>query len=151
MNRIKVKNNSRDLFRDVFSPMIFSDFFSPMSGGHSDFHSDVSEADFRPFSNISETDEELNVVISLAGYDKKDVSIDIKNGILTVSGGMEEMESKEGEKFFRREIRTGKFSISVKVGEKVDSSKAVAKMDAGLLTITFPKLKSELPRKIEVK
>lgn len=150
MNSIKVKQNNRDLFRDVFSPMIFSDFFSPLNGRSFNMNDGI-ESGFRPLSDISETDESLNVSLSLAGYDKKDISIDIKEGVLTVSGEKLRDEEVKDERILRKEIRTGKFNFSVNIGEKVDSSKATATMDKGMLDISFPKAKSAMPRKIEVK
>jgi HSP20 family molecular chaperone IbpA len=72
-------------------------------------------------------DEKANSVTAsfdLPGMQKKDVSIDIHNNILSVSGDTKETTEREEEGYALRERRYGKFSRSLSLphGTKVGCS-----------------------------
>jgi HSP20 family protein len=72
-------------------------------------------------------DEKANTVTAsfdLPGMQKKDVSIDVHNNILSVSGEMKGTTEREEEGYTLRERRYGKFSrlLSLPQGTKVGCS-----------------------------
>jgi HSP20 family molecular chaperone IbpA len=91
-------------------------------------------------------DKENNLVIAtfeLPGMKKENVSIDVRQEQLTVSGEVSvSSETKEGD-YTVRERRSGKFSRSVKLPKGVKPEDINAKMENGLLSVTFPATQSE--------
>ncbi|KAF8498183.1 HSP20-like chaperone [Russula emetica] len=109
---------------------------------------------FRPRMDIHH-DEKANtatVTFNLPGMQKKDVSIDIHNNILTVSGQTEEETTKrDAEGFVLRERQHGKFSRSLSLPQGTKNEDVKASMANGVLDITFPKSVPETtPSKITI-
>lgn len=140
-----IKNNNRDLFKDLFSPFVMNGF--PQAWGENG----ENKMEFIPSANIKETDKEFVITLSLPGLNKEQVEIDVKEDLLTVKGAYAETEEVEGETYHRKEILNGKFQRSFRMGNKVNFSKVEATFNNGLLTITLPKKEEEKVKKIAIK
>jgi HSP20 family protein len=89
-----------------------------------------------PRIDIDETDKEVRVTAELPGLDDKDVSLEIANGVLSISGEKKlELEDK-ARRFSERYY--GRFERRIPL-EHVDEDKASAAFKNGVLTITVPK------------
>lgn len=114
-------------------------------GGLSLFDDAFSLSDFfnagpdRCLAPVSVVESEKTIVVSaeVPGVDKKDIKIDYKDHVLTISG---EKNIEKQEKGYS-EIQYGKFSRSIQLHSDVDFDKASAKQNNGVLTITLPKSK----------
>ncbi|KAI0277178.1 small heat shock protein [Russula aff. rugulosa BPL654] len=108
---------------------------------------------FRPRMDIRH-DEKANSVTAtfdLPGMQKKDVSIDIHNNILSVSGETKGTAEKEEEGFTLRERRYGKFSRSLSLPQGTKNEDIRASMNNGVLEVTFPRSVPETtPSKINI-
>ena len=98
--------------------------------------------------DVRETDENVVVEAELPGFDKKDVSVALENGILTIQARREE-EAKEGEHHLR-ERRFTRVARSFTLPSTVDEDNVDAQLEEGVLTLTMRKKESVRPRKIEV-
>ncbi len=90
----------------------------------------------------TETDYELN--IELAGYGKEDVTIDLKEGYLTIEAKKSQAE-KEGEDKKRKYVLRERFSSvsrSYYVGE-VKKESIKARFENGVLNVSIPKEQPE--------
>jgi HSP20 family protein len=89
-----------------------------------------------PQIDVDENDKELRVTAELPGLEEKDVSVEMANGVLSISGEKKsETEDKDrrfGERYY------GRFERRIAL-EDVDESKAQASFKNGILTITIPK------------
>ncbi|KAI0658875.1 HSP20-like chaperone [Cubamyces menziesii] len=107
----------------------------------------------RPRVDVHE-DKEKNLVTAtfeLPGINKQDVSIDLRNNVLTVSGESKAESEKSENGYVVRERRYGRFVRSLPVPEGVKPEEIKAAMENGVLTITFPRLTPEQqPKKITV-
>jgi HSP20 family protein len=106
-----------------------------------------------PKVNISEIDKKIIVTANVPGIKTDDISVEISDNILTISGKVEK-ESKEenkNEKYYRYEREFGSFSRSFSLPNKVDENKIEAETKNGVLTITLPKLEIEEKKKIQIK
>lgn len=99
-------------------------------------------ADWMPEIDVSETDKEITVKANIAGYEPKDIDVEIENGVLTIQGDMEKEEEKKGKKFYRKERRTGSFHRQIAL-PPVFEDKAKCKAKNGTITITIPKKQIE--------
>jgi HSP20 family protein len=101
--------------------------------------------------DMYQTDKDVVVKATLPGVDAEDVEISVSGDILTMKGEhSEEEEVNEGD-YIHRERRIGTFSRSVALPVPVDSNKADAVFDKGVLTVTLPKKEAAKPKKIKAK
>ncbi|KAF7796910.1 hypothetical protein EIP86_008095 [Pleurotus ostreatoroseus] len=107
----------------------------------------------RPRMDIHE-DAEKNAVTAtfeLPGLKKEDVSIDVQNDVLTVSGESKISEERDENGYAVRERRYGKFSRSIPLPKGVKGEEIKAAMENGVLSVTFPKTTPEqTPKKITI-
>jgi HSP20 family molecular chaperone IbpA len=57
---------------------------------------------------------------------------------------------KEGETYLRQEREMGNFQRNFQLPFQVDSKKIEARYEKGILQITLPRLKEDLPKKIKI-
>ena len=74
---------------------------------------------------------------------KEDVTIDLQNSRLIVSGEAKFSEEKEENGYVVRERRSGKFSRAVPVPQGTKPEDIKASMENGVLTVTYPKTTQE--------
>jgi len=103
-----------------------------------------------PAVDVFEKEDQLVIKAELPGMDKKDISLDIKDGVLTLSAVRKiENEVKE-ENFYRREMSYGKFIRSFSLPADSDTEKIKAEFQNGLLVIEVPKPERHQPKQIKV-
>jgi HSP20 family protein len=94
-----------------------------------------------------------NVVVKapLPGVKPEDIDISVVGDTLTIKGEMKEEKEVKEENVIRRERRFGAFSRSVSLPTPVDTSKANASFEDGVLTLTLPVAEAAKPKQIKVK
>ncbi|MGA7498519.1 MAG: Hsp20/alpha crystallin family protein [Isosphaeraceae bacterium] len=100
--------------------------------------------------DVSETENEFVVKASLPGIKPDDVQITVHGDTLTIRGESKVEEDRKGEHWHFRERRSGVFQRSLSLSAPVDSDKAQAEFEHGVLTLTLPKSESAKPRQIKV-
>jgi len=149
MNIIKRKPVSlldeyRD-FRDSFSSMVsrfFDDDF---------FSADLAKADWNPRVDVYEKDNNIIVKADIPGIDEKNLDVQIEGNILTIRGSKEEEHEVKEKNYHRIERSCGSFSRTIPLPEKIEADKIEADYKKGVLTITIPKSKEAIAKKINVK
>ena len=91
----------------------------------------------RPAMNAVETDENFQLVLTMPGFDQKDIKVQVKQGKLEVSA---ERKAEEDTNFLVNEIAAGSLERTLVLPESVDTENIDAAYKAGLLTLTLPKL-----------
>jgi HSP20 family protein len=89
-----------------------------------------------PQIDIDETDKEVRITAELPGLEEKDVSLEIANGVLFISGEKKSESEDKDRRFSERYY--GRFERRIPL-EDVDEDKASAVFKNGVLTITLPK------------
>ena len=131
-------------------------WFSNMDNFFDDFlthrHLIEKESPFKPRVDIIDKGDHYLFVTELPGVAKKDVDINIQDGILTIEAKIDEEQTSEKDHVICKERRTGLFSRSISVGEDINTEDIKAEFADGLLKITAPKPKQvkKEPLKIEV-
>ena len=139
-----------DPFADLRGTMdrLFDDGFSrpwrliPASNGA------VYEATFPV--EVSETEGEIEVKASLPGVKPEEVEITVQNDVLTIKAERKDTSDEKKRDYYRREIRYGAFHRSMSLPVSVDSDKAEAKYENGVLSLTLPKAEALRPKQIKV-
>jgi HSP20 family protein len=104
-----------------------------------------------PSVDIHESDEAIIVQAELPGLKKEDISIEVKENLLTLRGERAEDKETKEENYYRRERSFGKFHRSFTLPAAVDSEKIVATYKAGVLEVKIPKPEEQKPKEIEIK
>ena len=104
-----------------------------------------------PKVNVYEYDDKVGVVAEIPGLDKKDLSIDVEDGILTIAGNKHGLFDDAGAKVIRRELKQSSFKRQFELGELLDGKKIKASFKDGLLSIQIPKVEPAKPEKHSVK
>jgi HSP20 family molecular chaperone IbpA len=88
--------------------------------------------------DIYEKGGNVHIELEIPGYDKKNIKLDVENGVLTVEGHTDiEKEDKE-KKYFRKERVSGSFRRKFTIGD-VNEKDIHASFNNGVLKVSFPK------------
>ena len=105
---------------------------------------------FTPSVDIFETERELTLLADLPGVTSENLTIDLRENTLTLTGEVEPFE-RANEEDILIEYETGKYYRQFSLSNVIDQSKIDAKLSDGVLRLTLPKVEEAKPRKIEVK
>ncbi len=105
--------------------------------------------DWTPAVDVRETDNELVVYAALPGLTKEDISLEVKDNTLVLTGKMKPLGSDE-DAWVRRELPRGEFYRAFHLSADVQVSKVKASMRDGILEVRLPKAEEARPRKIEI-
>ena len=126
---------------------IFEESFSRTA----DLDDDISMSAWKPLVDIYETDESIILKAELPGIKKDDVSVEVKDNVLTLKGvRTEEKEIKE-KNYYRKERAFGTFSRAFNLQHRIQPDKIKARFKDGVLKIEIPKPEEEKPKQITVK
>ena len=103
-----------------------------------------------PKVNIYEYDDKIGIVAEIPGLDKKNVTVEVEDGVLTISGDKHGFDT-DGGKCITRELKQSAFTRSFNLGEYLDGKNISAKFKDGMLSISIPKIEPEQPKKHSVK
>jgi len=99
-----------------------------------------------PRVDIKENEGELVVQAEVPGMKKEDFNVNMKEGVLSISGEKRSEEKTEGDNWHRIERVFGRFQRSFYIPTEVDDKKIKAAYKDGVLTVTLPK-REEAKRK----
>lgn len=106
---------------------------------------------FSPKVDISETENNIKVRAEVPGIQPDDVSIEVTEDTLSISGSLEKSVEEKEENYYRIERSSGRFSREFMLPAKVDADNVDAQASNGVITITLTKLPSEQKRKVKIK
>jgi len=117
-----------------------------------EFRSLWNKTPFSPNMDLEEKDGKYIVRMDIPGADKSNISVNIKDRQVTVTGKIEETVEHQGKHQWRKERKCGQFSRSFMLPGPVDVDGMEAKYENGVLIITVPKAEEKSKsRQIEVK
>ena len=103
-----------------------------------------------PAMDLVEADDHFVLKADLPGLAEEDVSIEVRDNALTISGERKaEHESRE-RGWYRVERSFGRFSRSLSLPDGIDPDAITAGFDRGVLSVTIPKPEQRKPRRIQI-
>ena len=102
-----------------------------------------------PAADIFETDEALTLLLEMPGVGKNNVDVQIENDVLRVEGKIDFSSYKDIEPVYT-EYNIGHYARAFTLSDKIDRDAITARVEDGVLTLTLPKSKEALPRRIAV-
>jgi len=108
---------------------------------------------FKPTVSTREGEFAYHVEVDLPGVKKEDISIDVKENTLLISGERSFKEERAEKDYYKVESSYGKFQRSFALPENVDVENIEAACTDGVLEVVLPKQKIETneARKITIK
>lgn len=131
---------------ELLSPF-FEDFLSrPLGGGRT---SNLLRA---PEADVVETETEIRVLMEMPGMKSEDITIDLENNVLSVSGEKHEERSEQDDRhtWHLSERRYGQFSRSFVLPRDVEADRIEARFQDGVLRVSIPKSERARRRKISI-
>jgi HSP20 family protein len=107
-----------------------------------------------PAVNVKELEKVYEIELAAPGLTKKDFTITVDNGVLTISSEMKEENEQKEQEFTRREFSYRSFSRSFTLPENAKEDEVIASYENGILIVRIAKKEftKEMKRKaIEVK
>ena len=104
-----------------------------------------------PALDLSETESSVDVKLDIPGFKSDDIDIQIRGGLLTISGSKKEEKEEKGRSYHRIERTAGSFARSVTLPCNVVEKDAKAEYKDGVLSLTIPKTEPVKATKVAVK
>lgn len=86
------------------------------------------------------------IYLDVPGFKKEDITIEVKDRELTISGERQQTLLGEGDSLLRQERRFGRFSKTFSLPEGIVEEKAEAKFTDGVLEVQLPRTTVEVRR-----
>ncbi len=110
--------------------------------------SDASISAFTPQVNTREGEFAYHIDVDLPGVKKEDITIDVHEGVLTISGERNFKEEVKEEDYYKVETSFGKFQRSFTLPKNIDLENIEASSNEGVLEVVIPKLEKDANKKI---
>ena len=103
-----------------------------------------------PAMDLAETEDHLVLRADLPGLTEDDVDIEIKDGVLTVTGERKAEQEEKGEGYHRVERAFGSFSRSLSLPQGIEAGAVSASFDRGVLEVRIPKPAERKATRVEI-
>jgi len=122
---------------------LFDEFFGERRAG-------LSESQWMPAVDVSETDSELVVRVELPGMTHDDIEGNLQDNVLTLKGEKKQEKKEDHENFHRLERSYGSFIRSFSLPAGVKSGDIKASFKDGILEVSMSKAEEAKPKKIAI-
>lgn len=141
--------NSLSIFNPLFADNVFDSLNRDTP--HFGVFSPLANSTY-PAVDVRETSGAYSMDIDLPGYTEKDVTIHLKERVLTVASAHEEIKeaTPNGEQFLIRERCRNRFVRRFTLPEDIDQEKVEAAFKNGVLTVTIPRKEAAPRRQITI-
>ncbi|HEY4043416.1 MAG TPA: Hsp20/alpha crystallin family protein [Rhodopila sp.] len=104
---------------------------------------------FVPPADIFETDEALTLIMEMPGVEKKDMTLALEDDVLRVEGKID-FSKYEGVEPVYSEYVVGHYARGFTLSGKIARDGISAQLNDGVLTLTLPKAREAMPRRIAI-
>ena len=127
------KNNSPF---DIFDSIFDDPFFAPSRS----MRRMPDQRNMSMRCDITQEGDDYIIDVDLPGYQKEDVSVELKNGYLMITATKNEEKEEKEKNYIHRERFYGSCSRNFYVGENVSEENIKASFKDGILKLTIPKV-----------
>jgi HSP20 family protein len=117
----------------TLSDFLNEDFFPTFTGSSTSL----------PAVNIREDEKAFYLELAVPGMDKRNLKIEVKDDVLTISAEQKEEKQDDLEGYKRREFSYSSFCRSFYLPEDVNGEKIGAAYRDGIVNVEIPKLEEE--------
>jgi HSP20 family protein len=103
-----------------------------------------------PAMDLAETDDDLVLTADLPGMSEDDIAIEVRDGVLAISGERRDTHHESGHGYHRAERSFGRFSRTLSLPRGIDAQRVSAKFDQGVLEVHIPKPEERKPFRVRI-
>ena len=103
-----------------------------------------------PRVNISDEGSEFIVKVSVAGYAKNEINLEVGDNALTLIGNRKEDKKAEEDSYWKREFFCSNFKRYFDLGEVIDREHILTEVQDGILIVHLPKREKAQPKNIPI-
>ncbi|MES2825780.1 MAG: Hsp20/alpha crystallin family protein [Pseudomonadota bacterium] len=133
---LQLQNEIDQLFEDTFRNFGFPSRYLGSS------NSGRQQMPFQATVNIGSDEKNYHINLEAPGLTENDISLDINENILTISGEKKEEKESKDLNYYRIEHTYGSFQRVLALPDDVDQDGINATMKNGMLNITVPRRES---------
>lgn len=100
--------------------------------------------------DVSEDEKNVIVRASLPGFSKDEIDVEVHEGVLSIKASHAQEKESSGERYYRKERRTGALSRRIALPGSVAEGQTQAELRDGVLTLRLPKAVKDQPRKVKI-
>jgi HSP20 family protein len=130
-----IRNEIDNLLHDFFGGPIHT---GPLAG------------EWLPAADVSETQDRVFVKAELPGIEEKDIDLSVCGNVLTIRGEKKQVKEDKNENHYLGDRYYGSFRRTFQLPADIDSDKAKASFDKGVLKISVPKVEEAKTKEIEI-
>jgi len=109
----------------------------------------ITAGNYPPYNIVKTGPEQYNIEVALAGYNKKDISVDFAEGLLTIKSVKNEKSIEEKDDILHKGIAKRYFSKAFKIADDVEVKDAELK--DGLLKVFLKRIVPEGKKAKQIK
>jgi HSP20 family protein len=125
---------------------LFTTFFDTPTNGSGE----TTARRWIPAMDLVETDDHFVLKADLPGLAEGDVTLEVEDNVLTVSGERKAEHEDKREGYVRVERSYGAFRRSLTLPEGIDPEGVTARFDKGVLEVRIPKPEERKPRRVAI-
>src|SRR4051794_39871388 len=135
-------NSMRDVISisDAIDRLFDQAFLMPNSGSNGG----------APNIDVMENADNVVVKAELPGFNPDNVDVRVEGNLLSLRGEYKEENEKQEGQYHLRERRQSSFNRMIPLPASVNTEKATAEFDNGVLTLTLPKQEESKPKRINI-
>jgi HSP20 family protein len=103
-----------------------------------------------PAMDLVETEQDFVLRADLPGVAEEDVTIELEDRLLTISGERKAEHEERKEGYYRVERSSGAFTRTLTLPEGVDPTAIKASFDKGVLEVRIPKPAEKKPHRVAI-
>jgi HSP20 family protein len=100
--------------------------------------------------DLVEADDHFVLKADLPGLSEDDVTIEVQDNVLTITGERKAEHERNEKGFYRLERSFGRFSRSLTLPEGVNADAISASFDKGVLEVSIPKPEERKPHRVSI-
>jgi HSP20 family protein len=141
--RIKNQSMANSLENELNQFLKLGRPFAPLAEAFLGSCNKYDSSELRTPIKLIEEEDRYEIFVSLPGFSKKEISINLEDNLLLISG-----EKAEG--MINPVANEPNCSCSINLPESVETNKAKATLSNGVLTVMFPKCEKKKPKEIKI-
>ena len=142
---------SRDEFLTPFDALFDNVMGKTFPGLSRDFGIGFFVKHSFPKVDVSSQEDHILIEAEIPGLNQKDVSVDLEQNVLSISGATNRSQDKgKNVQYIRKELKRSSFKRSFTLGANLSKQDITADFKDGLLKVTIPKKEPDEPEKIKI-
>ena len=94
---------------------------------------------YRPQIDVSGDDNRYEIALDVPDMSESDISIDVRDDVLTIKGQKEQRSENKDKHFYRVERSYGSFQRTLSLPDDADADKIRAELNKGVLRLEIPR------------